>query len=310
MNRVNPMSGLPIDRLVPRRTDPEWLESQYLNPENHVLVMVEGRVLVRGAGPDAQLLDLPAGQRRHSSYHALLGRIGNVTYFAASVTSEVASELTDAAPDAKLSGLRGLLYRLEGSQASLVAYARALDLWQTNHRFCGRCGSETRQDQGGFRMMCTNRDCRRQHFPRLDPAVITIVGHEGRCLLGRQPSWPPGRYSTLAGFVEPGESLEDAVRREVEEESGVLVGPVHYHSSQPWPFPSSLMVGFTGEALTTDIRCDDELEDARFFAPDELEELVRSGELILPFEASVSFHLIADWMEQTHGVDIRTWSKR
>jgi NAD+ diphosphatase len=134
---------------------------------------------------------------------------------------------------------------------------------------------------------------RRQTFPRVDPAIIVLVAHGDRCLLGRQASWPEARYSTIAGFVEPGESLEDAVRREVYEETNIRVGEVTYHSSQPWPFPSSLMLGFTAEATSTDIELNDgELEDARWFTRDDL----RSGFPKLQFRISISRKLVDHWL--------------
>ena len=156
--------------------------------------------------------------------------------------------------------------RLPGHEAGLFAYAKGLAHWQRETRHCSYCGAPLQLVAAGHRAKCSNADCGRLHFPRTDAAMIVIVEHEGACLLGRQASWPPGRYSTLAGFVEPGESLEDAVRREVAEEAGVVVDQVHYHSSQPWPMPASLMVGFianaTGRAI--DLR-DRELEEARWF---------------------------------------------
>src|SRR6185312_17127378 len=140
--------------------------------------------------------------------------------------------------------------------------------WQRETRFCPYCGSPLLLVAAGHRAECTNAECARLQFPRVDAAVIMLVEHEGACLLGRQTGWPPGRWSTLAGFVEPGEALEDAVRREVAEESGVIVDAVHYHSSQPWPMPASLMVGFIATAVSRAIRMRDrELEDARWFTP-------------------------------------------
>ena len=139
-----------------------------------------------------------------------------------------------------------------------------------------------------------NEECRREIFPRVDPAIIVLVSHGDRCLLGRQPSWPEGRYSTIAGFVEPGESLEDAVRREVYEETNIHVETIRYHSSQPWPFPSSLMLGFMAESSSTDIELNDgELEDARWFTRKEL----RSGFPKLPFRISIARRLVDHWLE-------------
>jgi len=154
--------------------------------------------------------------------------------------------------------------------------------------------------QGGHVMQCAA--CAHQQFPRLDPAVIVLVTDGERALLGRQPAWPPGRYSTVAGFVEPGESLEDAVAREVREETGVSVDEIVYHSSQPWPFPSSLMLGFTAHARGTDIDLsDDELEDARWFTRAQL----AAGEIALPTTHSISFRLIEDWYDSDATTPLR-----
>ncbi len=175
--------------------------------------------------------------------------------------------------DTELRELRPLAPLLPPDSASLLAYARALALWKARHRFCGVCGAPNLPTRAGHVMRCTAEGCATEFFPRLDPAIIVLVTDATgeRALLGRQASWAKGRYSTIAGFVEPGESLEDAVIREVEEETGVLTGDVEYVASQPWPFPSSLMLGFRAVARTHDITLrDGELEDARWFTRAEL----------------------------------------
>ena len=189
--------------------------------------------------------------------------------------------------------LRYLGTVLPPDEANLAAHARALAIWHRAHLFCGVCGSSARPETGGKSRLCANNDCARVLFPRVDPAIIVLVHDAERCLLGRQANWPEDRYSTIAGFVEPGESLEDAVRREVYEETNILVGNVSYHSSQPWPFPSSLMLGFVAEARSVEIvRNDGELEDAAWFTRKELE----SGYPKLPFRISIARRLIDDWL--------------
>ena len=189
--------------------------------------------------------------------------------------------------------LRYLGSVLPVDDANLIAHARALVLWHRLQKFCGRCGSATRAESGGNTRVCMAKDCGRQLFPRVDPAIIVLVSDRDRCLLGRQASWPEGRYSTIAGFVEPGESLEDAVQREVFEETNIRSHDVRYHSSQPWPFPSSLMLGFTATATDTDIRLnDDELDDAQWFTRKQLV----SGFPKLPYRLSIARRLVDDWL--------------
>jgi NAD+ diphosphatase len=185
---------------------------------------------------------------------------------------------------------------LPADSASLLAYARALGLWRARHRFCGVCGAPNGPARAGHVMRCTRSGCCHETFPRLDPAIIVLVtSSDGeRALLGRQASWPAGRYSTIAGFVEPGESLEDAVIREVEEETGVRVGDVQYDSSQPWPFPSSLMLGFRAVARTHEITLrDGELEDARWFSRAD----IAAGHPALPPAGAISARLIDGWFD-------------
>jgi NAD+ diphosphatase len=180
-------------------------------------------------------------------------------------------------------------------EASLAVHAVGIARWHQTHRFCARCGHASDVAQAGHVRICPA--CQAHHFPRTDPAVIMLITDgDDRALLGRQPVWPEGRFSTLAGFVEPGESLDDAVRREVMEEVGIEVGAVRYASSQPWPFPSSLMLGFFGDAATTDIHVDhDEIAEARWFSRGEVTELTGSGELLLPPNVSISRWLLEQW---------------
>ncbi|MEP6880872.1 MAG: NAD(+) diphosphatase, partial [Dokdonella sp.] len=177
--------------------------------------------------------------------------------------------------------------------------------WQSRSQWCGACGRRLTLEWGGHRARCSNPSCLIEHYPRTDPAIIVIVTWRDACLLGRQASWPAGRYSTLAGFVEPGETLEDAVRREVFEEAGVRVVDCDYHSSQPWPFPSSLMLGFTARADDPTITINgDEIDEARWFEIDEFVRDVESGALGLPPPLSVSYRLIEHWLKHAGSLDL------
>ncbi len=228
----------------------------------------------------------------------LLGIMGEAAHFAVDF-----SDLEEPACDPGLAG-RGLFVDLRQvgamlgrGEGSLLAYARGILTWHRNHLFCGRCGAPTVSEEAGHLRKCGGADCRAAHFPRTDPAVIMLVTHGDKCLLGRQKVWPEGMHSTLAGFVEPGESLEDAVAREVFEESGVRVSQVRYHSSQPWPFPTSLMLGFhaTAEAETLDVNTD-ELESAAWFSRDWILEHDGGKTFRMPRGDSIARQLIEAWM--------------
>jgi NAD+ diphosphatase len=185
---------------------------------------------------------------------------------------------------------------LSAEDRALLFYARSLTHWQGEQRFCNRCGSPTLPEEAGHVMGCTNPSCAAKHFPRTDPATIMLVHNGDYCLLGRQSSWPEGMYSTLAGFVEPGESLEEAVFREVKEESGVEVKNIHYFGSQPWPFPQSLMFGFIAEAATKEITRGAELEDVRWFHVSEAREILRKLAGRFPHLDTIARRLIRHWV--------------
>jgi len=191
-----------------------------------------------------------------------------------------------------------LLAQLDAADAPLFAAALSLVRWHSRHSYCANCGHQTDTVRGGWSRSCPN--CGAEHFPRVDPVAIMLIEHEGRLLLGRQPHYPEHRYSALAGFIEVGESIENAVAREVKEEVGIDVGDVHYVASQPWPFPSSLMIGCHSQALNGDLTIDrNELEDARWFTRDEVRQSL-SGGCSAPFQApppsAIARTLLEDWL--------------
>lgn len=214
-----------------------------------------------------------------------------------------AAVMVDRVPDElEPVSLRVLGPTIAGDEASLAVHAVGIARWHENHKFCAKCGQPTDAAEAGHVRVCPA--CGTHHFPRTDPAVIMLITDgDDRALLGRQPVWPEGRFSTLAGFVEPGESLDDAVRREVMEEVGIQVGEVTYAGSQPWPFPSSLMLGFFGQALTSDITVDqNEIAEARWFTRDQVTEMTASSDLLLPPNVSISRWLLQKWHGGTiHG---------
>ena len=206
------------------------------------------------------------------------------------------------AEGARFADLRQLAGRLARHEGALLAHARAMVYWHQRHRFCGVCGSPTLVEEAGHMRRCTNPDCKAMHFPRTDPAVIMLVSDGERALLGRNKNFPPGMYSTLAGFVEPGEALEDAVAREVQEETGIVVRNVAYHSSQPWPFPANIMLGFHAEAVTSEIAVDyGELEDAKWFERDWLLAHADDNSFRLPRLDSIARRLVEDWLHRRAG---------
>jgi NAD+ diphosphatase len=292
LTRPNVFAGPYVDRLDPPRRDAAAVAAALADPRARLVPVWRSRNLLTRA-PAACLLEVDEDLRAGLDPRQLilLGRFREHVVFAAEFEGEAAPQLTAAGEflDLRLAG-----GALQFDEAGLLAYARAMVTWRRRHRFCGTCGAPTRAGQSGHVMVCTDDGCGTQVFPRLDPAVIVLVTDGERALLGRQAAWPAGRYSTIAGFVEPGESLEDAVRREVVEETGVRIGELVYHSSQPWPFPSSLMLGFIGRAETSQITLgDDELEDARWFSRGE----IARGSPALPPPQSVSYRLIEEWYD-------------
>ena len=207
-------------------------------------------------------------------------------------------DLTDLAPGAAFAELYGIATQLLRREASLLSHAAWLVHWTQRHRFCGACGHPTRAEETGHVRRCGNPACGMAHFPRTDPAVIVVVEHEGRCLLARQKGWPDRLHSCLAGFVEPGESAEEAVVREVKEESGVSVTGVRFFASQPWPYPCSLMLGFFAEATDPALDLgDDELAEAAWYSRTELAD-PEALDIRLPRHDSIARRLIDDWLER------------
>jgi NAD+ diphosphatase len=294
-----------IERRAELRDDPQWIVSARSDPGTQYILAAGGGHLVNAGATEIVLLhngDRLVDAAEDASL-ILLGWFRG----ARTVLVELPRESPPPLPEAtELRELRPLAPLLQSDAASLLAYARALMLWRSRHRFCGVCGAPNLPARAGHVMRCSREGCAHETFPRLDPAIIVLVSDASgeRALLGRQATWPAGRYSTIAGFVEPGEGLEDAVAREVEEETGVIVGDVEYVASQPWPFPSSLMLGFRATARTEDISLrDGELEDARWFTRAE----VAAGHPALPPTGSISSRLIDGWFGGPTPSDARRW---
>lgn len=273
------------DRDGDGRTDVDMLAAAWSDPDSRVLVVGPDQVATDEYGLRwIRPADAPAGERVY------LGRTGSTTRLAVLV-DQVPDTLTPRGVRAAATELAGL----DSESGGLLVHAMGLANWHATHRFCSRCGAPTRVAQAGHTRVCPA--CEATHFPRTDPAVIMLVTDaDDRALLGRQARWPDRRFSTLAGFVEPGEPLEAAVRREIAEETGIDVGEVTYAGSQPWPFPSSLMLGFFARANSTDVHVDGvEIADARWVSRDELTTATASDEIVLPGPISISRWLIECW---------------
>ena len=296
MIRPTLFSGPFLERRAELRDDPLWVSAARSDAGTRYVLAVGGTQLVTG-GDQAEIAFLggedPLVSAAVDEDLTLLGWFRGERC----VLVELRNQAPQLPPGTQMRELRPLAPVLPADSASLLAYARALALWKGRHRFCGSCGAPNLPARAGHVMRCSREGCGAETFPRLDPAIIVLVTDPTgeRALLGRQASWPPGRYSTIAGFVEPGESLEDAVIREIAEETGVLADDVVYESSQPWPFPSSLMLGFRAVARSEAITLrDGELEDARWFTRAE----IAAGHPALPPAGAISARLIDGWYSQ------------
>ncbi len=269
------------------RSDADWLASAWADPSTRVIAVAEGRAAIT-RDDRVRLVLTPTSQVDAAAERLFLGRdAAGTAYFA--VRSDIAGESED---------LRELGAVLDDRDAGILVTAVALDNWHRAHPCCARCGAPTAAVTGGWVRRCPVDAS--EHYPRTDPAVIMLIRDEAdRALLGRQSRWSPGWFSTLAGFVEPGETAEAAVARETFEESGVRVGEVAYLGSQPWPFPSSLMLGYHGWATETTLTPDGaEIDEVRWFSREEVAAACRAGDLRLPPPVSIAHRLIERWFGQ------------
>jgi len=303
--------------IVERVTDRGSLFVPVWRNQNLVIELDSGdpRAVLLESASIAAILGKSAEERLSAGEVVFLGIIEGRAHFALDLSSVEAPLEMLRSPALAASGveaatvrfadLRQIGGRIERREGALLALARAMMFWHSRHRYCGLCGSPTRSEEAGHMRRCTDPTCNTMHFPRTDPAVIMLVTRGDRALMGRSKNFVPGMYSTLAGFVEPGESLEDAVAREVREETGIEVGAVHYHSSQPWPFPANIMLGFHAEALTTELTVDyGELEDARWCERDWLLSHTDDDSFRMPRLDSIARRLIEDWL---HGrIEVRS----
>jgi NAD+ diphosphatase len=287
-NVTLPYNGLTLDRAGARRADQAWITETRAHPSTRVLAFWRDTCLVAAGQP----VSVPDAE-----HVVFLGLDGSAGVFATDLSDVDEPDALRRAGADQAVDIRKLFPTLDPQLAATLAYARGMLHWHRNQRFCGACGGGVEIRNAGHLLVC--RDCGKLLFPRIEPAVIMLVeapGPERRCLLARHRGAAEGAFSTLAGFVEIGESLEDAVRRELVEEAGVRVSSVRYQASQAWPFPSGMMIGFRAVAVTDDVAVDqDELIEARWFTPDEVRAMIESGR---ERPDSIESHLIGTWLSE------------
>ncbi len=286
-------SGAYLDRRTEARAQTDWLDSALADPHTQfLLVRDNAQLLFGGLGPRIAFVSgrHPAVAAAEAHQFVLLGWFRQRRCVLLMLAPEWQD--IDLPEGAGFQELRALSPQLAPEEAGLAACARALSIWRGRQRYCGVCGAPAVPARAGHSVVCGDTACGQEFFPRLEPAIIVLVTDGAHALLGRQQVWEPGRYSTIAGFVEPGESLEDAVCREVMEETGIQVLSTCYDGSQPWPFPASLMIGFQAVAAPGVVRVGGELEDARWFTRAEVE----GGAVRLPPAYSISRRLIDSWL--------------
>jgi NAD+ diphosphatase len=302
----NVFANNPLDRAAHFRADKDWLAAAFADKRSLFIpvwklmpFLIKNREGRREAGWVTPELALPL--MRPGATTIFLGLHRECAHFAVDISS-----LPDPSVDGALAGLgsfadlRMVAEEIDPGDAAILAQAKSLIDWHQRHGFCANCGNPTTPADAGYKRFC--EACNTEHFPRTDPVVIMLALNGDNCLLGRQAKWPAGFYSALAGFVEPGETIEEAVARELKEEAGIKTGEVLFHSTQPWPYPSSLMIGCYAHALSTDITVDTtELSDARWFSRAVVREaLVKKGtdELRLPPALAIAHQLVKSWIEE------------
>jgi NAD+ diphosphatase len=291
-----------LDRVSLKRSNEMWINDQ-INDESARIIPVSHSKILYTSNQNPRTIYLTKHDfsdfTNVCELSILLGISDQKTYFAIDIESMKSAPMLSDNNSAEFYDLKQVMPLLNSRDSALLAIARFMINWQSRNRYCGKCGAPTKSAQAGNLRVCEKSNCGQHHFPSMDPAIIVLVSFGEYCLLGRQKIWPKGMYSTIAGFVEPGESIEDAVIREVNEETGVAVEKLEYQHSQPWLFPSSLMLGFTAAAKGNEIKIDkNELEDARWFSRKEIKDHLKKGLLKLPSKVAIAYHLIKAWFDK------------
>lgn len=306
-SRRNRFTDVRLNRETELRDSPQWVAETLQNPGTRLVPLWRSRSLLERGDDGTKavyLSPLELEQPDRIQPPTLLGNDGVRDYFAVSVTDGQKDAILEQYPQAAFSDLRRASIDMAAKHAGILAYAKALHYWQHRHAFCGVCGTPNLLRSAGHRMVCSNEECARESFPRIDPAIIVLITHGDACLLGRNAKWRARHFSTLAGFVEPGESLEDAVVREVYEEVQLQLQDIRYVSSQPWPFPASAMCGFYAESVDQATGRSEEVEETRWFTVDSLQKAIMNDEVRLSPPVSIAFRLLADWFRKNGGGDL------
>lgn len=298
-----------LERQAQHRTNDDYISKQFEGEQSKITVWHKGKILIKNNR---------FSYFQYSDISSLINNFSPAIYLSHNEKHHYfAIQLIDwdkTFNGFELIDLRSVSPFVDEFNLSLLFYSQGLLNWHHNHYYCAKCGCDTEITNAGHVRKCCNPNCAKEHYPRTDPAVIFSIinktGNDEKVLLARQSNWDENRYSVIAGFVEPGESLEDAVKREAYEEVGLSVNNIQYQVSQPWPFPSSIMLGFSCETLDHEIRLiDQELEKAQWFSATEITQKVKSGELKLPFSISISYHLLNGWFEQQMGYSLKQLTK-
>jgi NAD+ diphosphatase len=284
-----------IDRVSHVREDNVWIQAQLDAGSTRLIAVYQSSVLCHNYDSGRPCFLSHSQVTAAPESLVFLGQVDGIAYFSLSIQTSEAAEQLSCAQQATFQAYAVSAPMLESEYHELLSLACFSSYWHSRNHYCGSCASATEILSAGHMRVCTSTNCAQRYFPSMDPAVIVLIEHEDRCLLGRQAHWPETMYSTLAGFVEPGETIEAAVAREVNEEAGIQIEDIRYHSSQAWLFPNSLMLGFNAKATGTDLQLDaNELEAAAWFTRDQ----IRAKPQMLPNQKSISYALIQDWLNR------------
>ena len=287
-----------IDRSSLLRSDKGWIIDTFQDENSRIIPVHTSNVLCdKSKQPKAVYLTPRNLVKPLNSVNSMifLGVYDGIPYFAADIHSNESAADLSRQKNAVFQDLKSVMSLLDDRDSELLTLARFMTFWHSRNQFCGKCGHKTARSEAGHVRICKNEACREHYFPSMDPAIIVLVSAGERCLLGRKKEWRKGMYSTLAGFVEPGETIEEAVAREICEEAGIAVDEIKYQQSQSWLFPSSLMLGFTARAKEEELIIDkNELEDACWFTRDE----IKANPRILPYKVSIAYKLMMEWLSK------------